>query len=85
MAYDVTAGLTDPANGAEAVVISSVDHAATHASKALYVGETGNVKVDMRGGQAVTFVGVVAGTVLPIRVTKVYKTGTNAASMVILW
>jgi len=58
----------------------------------LYVGGTGNVKVDIaepRGvtgstvtTSTVTFVGVPAGTILWINVTKVYSTDTTATSMV---
>lgn len=52
--------------------------------KGLYVGGTGNVKVDMKGvgaGATLTFSGVPAGTILPIEITKVYATGTTATLM----
>ena len=49
---------------------------------ALYVGVVGNVKVDMKNGAALTFVAVPAGTVLKVRVVKVYSTGTTASSIV---
>lgn len=44
----------------------------------LYVGGAGDVAVDTADGTTVTFSGVVAGTVLPIRVTRVWATGTTA-------
>ncbi|MGA0398230.1 MAG: spike base protein, RCAP_Rcc01079 family [Ilumatobacteraceae bacterium] len=57
----------------------------TDTSRALYVGAAGDVKVDMYGSGTVTFVGVTAGSVLPVRVDRVYSTGTTATSIVALW
>ena len=51
--------------------------------RALYIGGAGDVKVDMADtGAAITFVGVPAGTILPVRVTRVYSTDTDATSIV---
>lgn len=72
--------VTAPAGGAFA--ITPADAGAIYAT-ALYVGGAGNIKVDMENGDsAVTFVGVAAGTVLPIRVSRVYSTDTTATSIV---
>ena len=57
----------------------------TNTSRALYVGGGGDVKVDMYGSGTVTFVGVSAGSLLPVRVDRVYSTGTTATSIVALW
>lgn len=54
-------------------------------TRALYVGGAGNVKVTMVGGQEVTFVGVAAGTVLPIRAKIIWSTGTTASSLLGLY
>lgn len=61
---------------------------------AIYIGQTGDVKVDMQGPwdtvtqthttNAVTFKAVPAGTVLFIRPTKIYSTGTTAAFILAL-
>ena len=51
---------------------------------ALYVGGAGDVAVIMKGGTTVTFVGVLAGTVLPIGITRVNATNTDATSIVAL-
>ncbi len=52
----------------------------------IYVGGTGNLKVDMCGGDTgITFAGVPAGTILPIQVVKVYATGTSATNIVGLY
>ena len=50
---------------------------------AIYVGVAGNVKVKTRAGTTVTFVGVQAGTILPIAdVELIYITDTTASSLV---
>lgn len=55
-------------------------------TRALYVGVGGNIAVTMVGynnsNTALTFVGVQAGTVLPIRVQQVKRTGTTANSII---
>ena len=51
----------------------------------LYIGGTGNVSVQTIGGNSATFVGVPAGTTLPVQVIRVNSTGTTATSIVALW
>lgn len=52
--------------------------------RAIYVGGDGDIKVDMLDGQTLTFFGVLAGTLFPIRARRVYATGTTATSLVAL-
>jgi hypothetical protein len=73
----------DPAIGAVDVV-NDVTIAPTYC-RGLYVGTTGNVAVTMSTGDAVTFVAVQAGTVLPIRVKRVNSSGTTASSIIALY
>lgn len=54
-------------------------------TRGIYVGGAGNLTVDMADGGSVTFVGVLAGSLLPIQVTKVYASGTSATSIVALY
>lgn len=57
-------------------------------TRGLWVGSTGNVKVDMQSiGTAITFNSVPAGTLLKIRVSKVYSTanGTSASNIVAIY
>ena len=50
--------------------------------RALYVGVAGDVAVEDVHGNSVTFVGVGAGSILPVRANKVLSTGTDADSIV---
>lgn len=73
-----------PADNAEAVTPHATNEL-TYATRAVYVGGAGNLVVAMWGGGAdVTFTGVLAGSVLPIRVKAVRATST-ATSIVALY
>lgn len=76
-------GIGEPASYAEVVTPDDDDVIST--SRALYIGATGDLTVTMNGGGNVTFVGVPAGMILPIRVTKVLATGTDADSIINLY
>ena len=54
-------------------------------TRAIYVGGAGNVKVQMLSGVDVTFTAVPVGTYLPIRVKKIYATGTSASAILALF
>jgi hypothetical protein len=77
-------GMTSPANDAAAVTPSDTAPL-VYVSRALYVGGAGNLVVTMQGGGNVTFTGVPAGTVLPIRCTHVRSTSTTATAIVNLY
>ena len=54
--------------------------------RAIYIGGAGNMKVDMHSsGTAITFVGLLAGQIIPIRTSRVYATDTTATSLVALY
>jgi hypothetical protein len=55
------------------------------ATRGLWVGGVGNVKVDMVGGGTVTLLAVPAGTWLRIAAKRVYSTGTTATSIIALY
>lgn len=57
----------------------------THAARALFVGGAGDIKVDTVGGDTVTFTGVTAGSIFPVRVSRVYATGTTATNIVAIY
>lgn len=51
----------------------------------LYVGGTGDLKVDFQDGTTVTFKAVPAGTqIRDVRIKKIYATGTTATLIVAL-
>lgn len=52
-------------------------------SKGIYVGVSGDVKVDAPTGGAVTYVGLAAGVFHSIPCTKVYQTGTDATDIIL--
>jgi hypothetical protein len=51
----------------------------------LYIGGAGNIRVLTAGGDDVVFTGVLAGSFLPIQVTRVFATNTTATNIVALW
>ncbi len=68
-----------------AAAITVSDTANLDAVAVIYIGGDGDVKVTTEGGNAVTFVGVSAGDILPVAVARVWDTGTTATDMVALW
>jgi hypothetical protein len=50
--------------------------------RAIYIGGAGNVVVRITGEASVTFQGLAAGTILPIRCDRVLATGTTATNLV---
>jgi hypothetical protein len=81
----LSSGLESPATRAAAVTPSDSTDLATVA-RALYIGGAGNVVLDTAGGDtSVTFTGLAAGTILPVRVARVRSTSTTATSIVALW
>lgn len=73
--------VTRPAENAFAVTPSD-DTDLAEDTRGLYVGVSGDVKVDLVGGTTVTFVGLAAGVLHPLRVKRVYETGTDAEDIV---
>lgn len=54
-------------------------------TRAVYVGTGGDLRVEMAGGQELTFANVQGGTFLPLRITRLFQTGTNAGGVVGIW
>ncbi len=53
-------------------------------TRGLYVGGTGALKVRMKDGQDITFAKILAGSFLPIVVSRVYSTGTTGTEIIAL-
>lgn len=69
------------AQGGFVVTPSDVSTFAVRA-RALYIGSDGNVTVTGANGAQVTFLGVPAGTILPIETLQVKASGTTASNIV---
>jgi hypothetical protein len=54
-------------------------------TRGLYVGTSGDVKVDSIDGNTVTFVDLAAGIIHAISCTKVYDTDTTATDLVAIY
>jgi len=76
-----THGVSAPAEGAADITPNdSADLSIT--TRGIYVGASGDLKVDTAGGDTVTFVDIAAGVIHPIRVQRVYSTGTTATDII---
>lgn len=51
-------------------------------TRAIYVGGAGTLALVLASGDAVTFTGLTAGTLLPVRAIRVKATGTSATQLV---
>ena len=78
---DHQSGLTSPATQAQPITPSD-SLALPYASRAIYVGGAGDLRVVMCSGDVVTLMGVQAGMVYPLRLAQVLATGTTATGLV---
>lgn len=81
---DMNVTLTSPATGAVAVAPDD-NQMLEQVCRAIYVGNTGDVSVEMADGQIVDFANVQGGTVLAVRARRVRQTATTAGGIVALW
>lgn len=65
--------------GATAITTSDTVNLTT--PSVVYVGVGGTVKVTTAQGDDVTFVGILAGSVIPVQVIRVWATGTSATNL----
>jgi hypothetical protein len=76
--------LTSPPEDAAAIAPDDGQDLAT-ATRAVWVGGGGDLRLRMLGGAEVTLQGVAAGSLLPLRIARVFATGTTATALVGLW
>jgi len=77
--------LSIPSNAQAVTLSDTVDIPAGQATT-IFVGVGGDVKVDTAGGQsAVVFKNVGDGQILPVLVTRVYDTDTDATDIVAIY
>jgi hypothetical protein len=76
-------GLVLDAPGTDAFAITPHDSTNFNENcRAIYIGGAGNIVVVTKAGNAVTFTGVLAGTILPVRAMRVNSTNTTATNLV---
>ena len=74
-------GLESPGkNGAAIAPSDSVD--LPNVTRAIYVGVTGNLRVALVSGDIITLSNVQAGAIYPLRIARVFVTGTTATGLV---
>jgi len=84
MAIEPNTRGSDPADNATEITPSdSTD--LTNTARSLYVGAGGDVKVTTANGDTVTFEEVQGGSILPVRVRRIFATGTTATSIVAIY
>jgi len=76
--------LTSPPEFGAAIVPDDAA-ALSHVTRALYVGVGGSVALRLFGGDEITLADVPAGTLIPLRATHVFASGTTATAIVGLW
>ena len=54
----------------------------TQTTRAIYVGATGNITANSINGTILTLVSVPQGTILPVRVNRIFASNTTAANLV---
>lgn len=82
---EYNSGLESPARNAFAITPNDSTDLTTY-TRGIYIGSAGDVAVTLAGDTSpVTFVGLLAGTILPVRAKRVLVTGTSAGSLVGLY
>ena len=79
------AGATVVATRAQSITPNDGCTVLTTPNRAIWVGVEGNLRVKTYGGDTVIFVGVGAGSLIPISIQCVLSTSTTATNILILW
>ena len=74
-------GLTAPAAAAEAITPSDTEELQS-VTRAIYLGQDGDLNVVMKSGDTVLLRNLQGGVFYPLRVSQVLATGTTAADIV---
>ncbi len=76
--------MIEPGDSAIAITPNNTQNL-EHPTRGIYVGVTGNLRVLTIDNYDITFVNIAAGIIHPIRVLRVYSTGTTATDIVGVW
>jgi len=75
-------GMSPDSCAQSATSITPADSDLSLPMRSLYIGGSGNVRVTTVNGHDVTFVGVAAGTILPVSIKRVWTTSTTATNII---
>lgn len=78
---DYKSGLTAPAEAAEVITPNNTEDL-DFVTRALYLGQSGDVNVTLKSGDTVVLRNMQAGVFYPLRVSRVLVTGTTATDIV---
>jgi hypothetical protein len=78
---NTTPGLESPASDGFAITPNDGADLAVF-TRSIYVGGAGNISLVTVKGTTLSFVGLPAGAILPIRAARIRSTGTTATSLV---
>ena len=79
---------TQPIRGGRVIDIAAANDTLTGvalSTRAIYVGVSGDLKVDTVDGSTLTFVGLLDVSIVPVHARMVYKAGTTCDAMLALW
>ena len=76
---------TYPTFPEDAAAVTPSDSADLSQFSVIYVGSAGAVKVTTAQGSTVTFSGLAAGQTIPVRVRRVWATGTTATNLLAIF
>lgn len=81
---NISAGVTFPISNGASVTPNDSDEL-EYVTRAIWIGGAGNLSVVTANGDTIVLKGVVAGSLIPIRVVKVLASETTASDIVALW
>ncbi len=64
------------------VAITPADTDLAAPVRAIYIGGSGNLKINDTGGGSVTFSNVPAGVILPVMASRIWATGTTCSNII---
>lgn len=73
------------ATGGVSVDVSAANQSLGRTARAFWIGGAGNLALTMDDGSSLTFVGIPAGTILPVQATVVLNSGTTATDVLALF
>ena len=85
--FNVLEALCNAVTPAQNVAVASFSDTVDFAviPRAIMLGTAGNLKVNTQGGQTGVTLALPAGIMIPVRVTRIYATGSDAVTVMLFW